>query len=89
MDGKIVRGASVRLLRDSRIVFDGKMSSLKRFKDDAKEVATGFECGIGIENCNDLRIGDILEIYETVEIARTLGQSAQAGKADKADKTDK
>lgn len=64
IDGKIIRGANVRLLRDSRIIFDGKMSSLKRFKDDAKEVATGFECGIGIENYNDVKPGDIIEAYQ-------------------------
>ena len=63
VDGKILRGANVRLLRDSRVIFEGKMSSLKRFKDDAKEVATGFECGIGIENYNDLKLGDLIEAY--------------------------
>ncbi len=64
VDGKILRGSNVRLLRDSRIIFDGKMSSLKRFKDDAKEVAQGFECGIGIENYNDLKPGDLIESYQ-------------------------
>ena len=64
IDGKIIRGANIRLLRDSRVIFDGKMSSLKRFKDDAKEVATGFECGIGIENYNDLKPGDVIEAYQ-------------------------
>ena len=64
IDGKILRGASVRLLRDSKILFDGKMSSLKRFKDDAKEVAQGYECGIGLENYNDLKPGDIIEAYQ-------------------------
>ncbi len=64
IDGKILRGANVRLLRDSRVLFDGKMSSLRRFKDDAKEVATGFECGIGIENYNDLKPGDLIEAYQ-------------------------
>ncbi len=64
IDGKIVRGANVRLLRDSRIIFEGKMSSLKRFKDDAKEVATGYECGIGLENYNDLKPGDLIEAYQ-------------------------
>jgi len=64
IDGKILRGANIRLLRDSRIIFDGKLASLRRFKDDAKEVATGFECGIGIENYNDLKIGDIIEAYQ-------------------------
>ncbi len=64
VDGKFIRGANVRLLRDSKIVFEGKMSSLKRFKDDAKEVSTGLECGIGIENYNDLKPGDIIEAYQ-------------------------
>ncbi len=64
IDGKIVRGANVRLLRDSRIVYQGRMSSLRRFKDDAKEVAQGFECGIGLENYNDLKPGDVIEAYQ-------------------------
>ena len=72
IDGKIIRGANVRLLRDSRIIFEGKMSSLRRFKDDAKEVATGFECGIGIENYQDLKPGDIIEAYQVDLIAPTL-----------------
>ena len=66
---KIIRGANIRLLRDSRILFEGKMSSLRRFKDDVKEVATGFECGIGVENYNDLKPGDILEAYNIELIA--------------------
>ena len=64
IDGKIIRGANLRLLRDSRVIFEGKMSSLRRFKDDVKEVATGFECGIGIENYNDLKIGDVIEAFQ-------------------------
>jgi translation initiation factor IF-2 len=64
IDGKIIRGSNVRLLRDSRIIFEGKMSSLRRFKDDAKEVSSGFECGIGIENYHDLKIGDLVEAYQ-------------------------
>ena len=64
IDGKLIRGAQIRLLRDSRILFEGKMSSLKRFKDDVKEVATGFECGIGIESYNDIKPGDIVEAYQ-------------------------
>ncbi|MFZ9596245.1 MAG: translation initiation factor IF-2 [Bdellovibrionia bacterium] len=72
IDGKILRGANVRLLRDSRIIFDGKLSSLRRFKDDAKEVATGFECGIGIENYNDLKVGDIIEAYQIDLVAPEL-----------------
>jgi translation initiation factor IF-2 len=64
IDGKILRSANVRLLRDSRIVFEGKLASLRRFKDDAKEVATGFECGIGIDSYNDLKPGDIIEAFQ-------------------------
>ena len=64
IDGKIIRGASVRLLRDNRTVYEGKMSSLRRFKDDAKEVTTGFECGIGIENYNDIKPGDVIEAFQ-------------------------
>jgi translation initiation factor IF-2 len=75
IDGKILRGANVRLLRDSRIIFDGKMSSLKRFKDDAKEVATGYECGIGIENYNDLKPGDIIEAYQIDMVAPELHEA--------------
>jgi len=72
IDGKIIRGANIRLLRDSRIIFEGKMSSLRRFKDDAKEVATGFECGIGIEGYNDLKTGDIIEAYQIELVAPEL-----------------
>jgi translation initiation factor IF-2 len=72
IDGKILRGANVRLLRDSRVIFDGKMASLRRFKDDAKEVATGFECGIGLDGYNDLKPGDIIEAYQIEMITPEL-----------------
>ncbi len=72
LEGKASRKSSVRLVRDGIVVFEGKISSLKRFKDDAKEVLTGFECGIGLENFNDLRVGDIIETYYIKEIERTL-----------------
>jgi translation initiation factor IF-2 len=78
IDGKIIRGANVRLLRDSRIIFEGKMSSLRRFKDDAKEVASGFECGIGIENYNDLKPGDIIEAFQIDMVAPTLEEASKA-----------
>jgi translation initiation factor IF-2 len=71
-DGKIQTGCKIRLLRDGKIVFDGKMSSLKRFKDDAKEVKNGFECGIGLENFNDIKVGDIFEAYMTIERKRSI-----------------
>lgn len=64
VDGKILRNGNARLLRDSRIVWEGKLISLRRFKDDAKEVAQGYECGIGLENYNDVKVGDLIEAYE-------------------------
>lgn len=71
-DGKVTRDSNVRLLRDSVIVFDGKLSSLKRFKDDAKEVNAGYECGITIERFNDVKVGDILEFYTFEEFKQEL-----------------
>jgi translation initiation factor IF-2 len=71
-DGKILRGSNVRLLRDNVVVYDGKMASLKRFKDDVKEVATGYECGIAIEGFNDIKVGDIIEAYQMEEVATKL-----------------
>ena len=68
LDGKITRGASIRLLRSNIIILDGTLNSLKRFKDDAKEVAAGYECGLSIEKFNDIREGDIIEAYEMQEI---------------------
>lgn len=72
LEGVVRRNSTVRVIRSSVELFQGKISSLKRFKDDVREVSAGYECGIGIENCNDLQAGDILEIYETIEVARTL-----------------
>jgi translation initiation factor IF-2 len=71
-NGKIQRSNMLRLVRDGKIVYEGKLGSLKRFKDDAKEVAEGFECGIGIENFNDVKVGDVIEAYMKEEIAREL-----------------
>ena len=68
LDGTVARGALVRLLRDSKVVFEGKMSSLRRFKDDVKEVAAGYECGIGLDGYNDIKEGDVLEIYRVEEV---------------------
>ena len=68
LDGKINRNTKVRLIRDGIVVYSGNLGSLKRFKDDVKEVATGYECGLNIENFNDVKIGDIIEGYEIVEI---------------------
>ena len=69
-DGKVVRNESIRLVRDGIVIHEGKISSLKRYKDDAKEVAQGYECGIGIENYNDIKQGDIIECYTMEEVAR-------------------
>lgn len=71
-EGKVVRGQEVRLLRDNAIVYSGAIASLRRFKDDVKEVEKGYECGISLENFQDLKVGDILEVYEKVEVARKL-----------------
>lgn len=71
-DGKLVRNAKIRLIRDGVVVYSGALSSLKRFKDDAKEVAQGFDCGLTIHNYNDLREGDYVEAYEEIEVKRTL-----------------
>jgi translation initiation factor IF-2 len=71
-DGTINRGHSARVIRDGIVIYDSKISSLKRFKDDAKEVAKGYECGIGIENFNDLKSGDNIETYQNKEVAATL-----------------
>ncbi len=67
VEGKVVRGKKIRLLRDGVVKFDGELASLKRFKDDAKEVLQQFECGIGIKNYNDIKLKDIIECYEVIE----------------------
>ena len=71
-DGKILRNAQVRLLRDNIVVYTGKIASLKRFKDDAREVLKGYECGIGLERFNDIKVGDFIEAFEVVEEAASL-----------------
>src|SRR5512139_1315136 len=72
LSGKIARNANVRLLRDSVVVYEGKLASLKRFKDDVKEVLEGYECGLGIENFNDIQVGDQIEAYVIEKVAGTL-----------------
>ena len=69
-DGKLQRNAQVRLLRDNIVTFEGKLSSLKRFKDDAKEVAQGFECGASLDGYNDIKEGDVIECFIMEEIER-------------------
>jgi translation initiation factor IF-2 len=71
-DGKILRGAQARLLRDHAVVHDGKIGSLRRFKEDVREVAAGYECGIGLEGFNDLKPGDVIEVYELEKVARRI-----------------
>ncbi len=72
LDGKIQRNTKVRIVRDGIVVFSGELASLRRFKDDVKEVAAGYECGLNIANFNDIKVGDIVEGYEQVAVKRTL-----------------
>jgi translation initiation factor IF-2 len=71
-EGKILRSSRVRVIRDGVVVYTGELGSLKRFKDDAKEVAKGFECGLNIDRFNDIKVGDVVEAYEEVEVKQTL-----------------
>jgi translation initiation factor IF-2 len=70
-DGKIVRNAKIRVIRDGIVIYTGHLGSLKRFKDDAKEVSKGFECGLNIDKFNDIKVGDMIESYDIVEVKRT------------------
>ena len=72
VEGVVRRGAKVRVLRDNVVIHDGELDSLKRFKDDVREVKAGFECGLSIRNYNDVQQKDQLEVYEIVEVSRTL-----------------
>ncbi len=76
-DGKIMRSASVRVVRDGVVVYTGKIESLRRFKDDAKEVLSGYECGISVEKFNDIKVGDNLEAFVMKEVAATLSATQQ------------
>ena len=71
-DGVVKRGCKVRLLRDDVVVHDGTLKSLRRFKDEVKEVKSGYECGMAFENYNDIQVGDVIECYEIEEKAREL-----------------
>ncbi len=71
-DGKITRKAQIRIVRDGIVIFEDKISSLRRFKDDVKEVATGYECGVGVEKFNDIKVGDVLEAFEMIEVQKEL-----------------
>ena len=72
LEGVVRRGAKVRLLRDSTVIWTGELDSLKRFKDDVREVKEGFECGLSLKNYDDIKEGDQLEVFEIKEVARTL-----------------
>jgi translation initiation factor IF-2 len=72
LEGVVRRGAKIRILRDNVVIHDGELDSLKRFKDDVREVKAGFECGLSIKNFNDIEKKDQLEVYEIVEVSRTL-----------------
>jgi translation initiation factor IF-2 len=72
VEGVVKRNRSVRVLRANVVVFEGEIDSLKRFKDDAGEVKAGLECGIGVKNYNDVQVGDQIEVFEKVEVARTI-----------------
>ena len=72
-EGKVTRTAEVRLLRDNVVIFEGKIASLKRFKDDASEVTRGYECGIGIQNFNDVKVGDTIEAFVTERVLADVG----------------
>ena len=69
-DGKLTRNCSVRLIRDSIVIYEGKLDSLKRFKDDVREVLSGFECGLSLNNFNDIKVDDVLEAYTVQEVER-------------------
>ena len=77
VEGAVRRGAKARVIRDSIVVYDSEIGSLRRFKDDAKEVKEGFECGIGIAAFNDVKVGDLVETYRTEEVARSLAAAEQ------------
>ena len=72
LEGVIKKGSNIRLLRDDVVIYEGQLDSLKRFKDDVKEVKSNFECGISIKNFDDLQVNDKLEAYEHVQVARKL-----------------
>jgi translation initiation factor IF-2 len=72
LDGKFTRQTKVRVIRDGIVVYTGELASLKRFKEDVKEVTKGYECGLNINNFNDIKVGDIIEGYEIVEVKAKL-----------------
>ena len=71
-EGKVKRTSKVRLIRDGIVIYTGELGSMKRFKDDVKEVSSGYDCGLNIANYNDVKEGDMIEAYEEVEVSKTL-----------------
>jgi translation initiation factor IF-2 len=71
-EGKVKRTSKVRLIRDGIVIYTGELGSLKRFKDDVKDVSSGYDCGLNIANYNDVKEGDMIEAYEEVEVSKTL-----------------
>jgi translation initiation factor IF-2 len=71
-EGKVKRTDKARLIRDGIVIYTGNINALKRFKDDVKEVATNFECGISLTNCNDIKVGDVIEAFQEIEIKQSL-----------------
>ncbi len=71
-DGKIKRSGKVRVIRDGIVIYSGELGSLKRFKDDVKEVTSGYDCGLSVQGYNDIREGDLIECYEEVEVKKSL-----------------
>ena len=76
-----MRGAQARLLRDNIVVYNGKLTSLRRFKDDVREVQSGYECGMGLDNFQDVKNGDMIEAYEMEQVTRRLGAPTARGAA--------
>jgi len=72
IEGTVHRSKPIRVLRDDVVIYEGELESLRRFKDEANSVRNGMECGIGVKNYNDVRVGDKIEVYQTTAVARTL-----------------
>ena len=72
IEGTVFRNERIRVLRDNVVIYEGELESLRRYKDDVNEVRNGMECGIGVKNYNDVRVGDKIEVYKSVEVQRSL-----------------
>ncbi|MBZ2279870.1 hypothetical protein K4105_05045, partial [Buchnera aphidicola] len=72
VEGAIKRNNPIRVLRDNIVIYEGELESLRRFKDDVNEIRNGIECGIGVKNYNDVRVGDVIEVFEVIEVKRFI-----------------